>query len=140
MDIDDQTQLRICPYSAFFTSVFNSRIPFAKPTKPLYAVCTAVVHYYMHGEGISVVPYRRVLIHCYIFLLGPISMTIFTCKQLRPISCYASRRSRTRNMVKLTVWACVCVCVCVCSSCNCSTVAMHANSNCIGKVVAHALL
>ncbi len=36
---------------------------------------------------------------------------------------YASRRSRTRDTVKLTV---KCVCVCVYSSCNCSTVAMHA--------------
>ncbi len=44
---------------------------------------------------------------------------------------YASRRSRTRDTVKLTVCVCVCVCVClsvcvcVCSSCNCSTVAMR---------------
>ncbi len=36
---------------------------------------------------------------------------------------YASRRSRTRDTVKLTV--CLCVCVCVYSSCNCSTVAMR---------------
>ncbi len=34
---------------------------------------------------------------------------------------YASRRSRTRDTVKLTV----CVYVSVCSSCNCSTVAMR---------------
>ena len=42
---------------------------------------------------------------------------------VQPFSIYASRRSRTRDTVKLTV--CVCVCVCVCSSCNCSTVAMR---------------
>ncbi len=29
---------------------------------------------------------------------------------------YASRRSRTRDTVKLTVCLCVCVCVCVCVS------------------------
>ncbi len=40
---------------------------------------------------------------------------------------YASRRSRTRDTVKLTVCVCVCLCLClcVCSSCNCSTVAMQ---------------
>ncbi len=38
---------------------------------------------------------------------------------------YASRRSRRRDMVKLTVCVCVCVCLCVCSSCNCSTVVMR---------------
>ncbi len=38
---------------------------------------------------------------------------------------YASRRSRRRDTVKLTV--CVSVCLCVCSSCNCSTVAMRRN-------------
>ncbi len=31
---------------------------------------------------------------------------------------YASRRSRTRDTVKLTVCVCVCVCLCVCSSCK----------------------
>ncbi len=35
---------------------------------------------------------------------------------------YASRRSRTRDTVKLTVCLYVCVCMCVCVSCNCSTV------------------
>ena len=34
-------------------------------------------------------------------------------------ACYTSRRSRTRDTVKLSV------CLCVYSSCNCSTVAMR---------------
>ena len=40
---------------------------------------------------------------------------------------YASRRSRTRDTVKLSVCVSVClsVCVCVYSSYNCSTVAMR---------------
>ncbi len=51
--------------------------------------------------------------------------TLWPCLQTTGDYNYASRRSRTRDTVKLTVCVCVCVCVCVYSSCNWSTVAMQ---------------